>query len=384
MGIGDDAVQLPVHIGGLDGQPVGAGGDGGFGQGSVGAVPVVPLVLKPLALGFHGEDSHLADDGIVGNGLLCDRQLLGQGRKELDGIGGDLIAVGIGDDAVQLPVHIDGLDGQAVVLCSDGGLGQGTVGQVPVVPLIAQAHALDLHGNGGLFADGGGSGFGLAEDCQLLGQGGEELDGVGDGPVAPAVGDDAVQLPGCIGGLDCQGIGALADGGPGEFRVTGIAVVPLVAEVLTLGLHPEGGCLTDGGISGDRLTGDDNATGLCSTAGGAGAVFVVMLTRGILIVIRIAVAADTGISGISLFNTGGCGDFHILFAEDCVCGQGIAGDAIDADRELQQYIGIIYGPYFHGETVGDGTEQAVVGELLIVDIQEYFVAAVLKCHGFVD
>ena len=59
----------------------------------------------------------------------------------------------VSNHTVDLSVDVAGLNGQAILACGNGGLGQGTTGKIPVIPLVLQALSLSFNRNGSFFAN---------------------------------------------------------------------------------------------------------------------------------------------------------------------------------------------------------------------------------------
>lgn len=149
---------------------------------------------------------------------------------EADGIRGDPIPVGIGNDAVELTASVRRGNGDGIRILGYNGLSETALSLIPIVPPVGQAITLRLHEDRGFLPDGGSVRNGLyGDDRAILGC--RQSDCVGFDRIPVCIGDLAIELTSRVPFGHGQGIRALPDGGSGKGRLSGVSVIPLVAQI---------------------------------------------------------------------------------------------------------------------------------------------------------
>jgi len=261
-GIGDDAVQFPV-VSCLGHHIVIAVVALTGGIPNLGACRTeVPLILQAITLGIKGNIEHIANGHGLVLGLPGDCQRGGGGTGDGGDLGGDAVAPGIGDHAVDLTVMSCAGHHIVIGIVPLTGNSPVFVADLAPVPLIFQAVSFseDFHAEHLIQLCGGI--IGLPGDCQLRGLDSDQGCGVGGDGVAVCIGDDAVDLAACSCGGHHIVIGIVGDGGLVPDIGSGIAEVPLILQSLALGDDFHAVAFAQLGFAVRGLLGDDGAGGL--------------------------------------------------------------------------------------------------------------------------
>ena len=233
VGIGDDAVDPSAVAGSIHSGGVACAGNGRLAElGSCAAGGKVPGVLQAVALCRHGGSNNRT----LGRSHIL--RLLGDTQHRSVHKHGDrfrlhLVAVGVGNDAVDPAAVTNFIHNGSIGGCLGGGLGKLGLALIGIVPGVGQPIAGGLH-------LGSRAGPVSCRHSRRLSQQDQRLfflliqgDQIGNDAAAILIGDNTIDLTAVTGIVHDHRVGlSLAGGGQGEGLCVFIPVIPSVGQTL--------------------------------------------------------------------------------------------------------------------------------------------------------